>query len=137
MIRVAGVLIDDFLFHCPKELGKEYFQRQLDEADALMTKLGFPPNDKGQGPAQRLVFSGIVIDSIVGITDVEEEQRLYCIQRLEEFLEAQRVRAKAMSSINGSLGWMCVVIAEGRSRRDLIQNAADSATVWVDITVPL
>ena len=138
VIRVAGVLIDDFLFHCPKELGKEYFQQQLDEADALMTKLGVPPNDKGQGPSQRLVFSGIVIDSIIGITDVEEEeQRLYCVQRLEEYLEAHRARTKSVRSINGSLGWMCVVIAEGRSRRDLIQKAADSDTVWVEITAPL
>ena len=102
-----------------------------------MTKLGVPPNAKGQGPAQRLVFAGIVIDSVIGITDVEEEQRLYCLQRLEEFLEAQRVRTKAVSSINGSLGWMCVVVAEGRSRRDLIQKAADSDTVWVEITAPL
>lgn len=45
-----------------------------------MSKLGVPPNDKGQGPTQRPVFSGIVIDTLAGLMDVEEEQRIYVVQ---------------------------------------------------------
>ena len=136
-IRVAGVLIDDFLFHGPKELGKEKFAQQLKEADTIMTKLGVPPNDKGQEPTQTPTFSGIVINTQAGFMDVEEEQRQYCIQRLEELLNAQSCKTKDMTSLNGSLGWLCVVIHAGRCRRDVIQKAADSDSTVINITATL
>ena len=136
-IRVAGVLIDDFLFHGPHQLGKETLEKQLEEADALMTRLGVPPNNKGQQPTQDPVFSGIVINTVSGYMDVEEEQRQYCIQRLKEFIDAQSVATKDLASVNGSLGWLCCVIHQGRCRRDLIQKAADSDSTRIDITTTL
>ena len=136
-VRVAGVLIDDFLFHGPRHLGKEKLAEEMRKADEIMTKLGVPPNNKGQEPTQTPVFSGILINTVIGYYDVEEQQRQYCIQRLTVFSEAHRSRTKDVSSINGSLGWVCVVIIEGRGRRNLIQKTADSDTVWVIINAPL
>ena len=102
--RVGGVILDDFLFHCPKQLGKQHFEKQLRKVDSIMRRLGVPPNDKGQGPSHRVTFSGIVIDTIKGHMDVEEEQRQYVLQRLEDLINAQQCRTKDIASVNGSLG---------------------------------
>ena len=67
---------DDFLFHSPAADGPEIMkEQQLRKIDEIMTKLGVPPNDKGQGPNTSIVFSGIRIDTTVkGIFSVDEEQ---------------------------------------------------------------
>lgn len=136
-IPVAGVLIDDFLFQGPASLGPHHLQAQLDEADALMTRLNMPPNNKGQAPSTKVVFSGISIDTIKGIFDVDDDQRLYVLQRLRALALKQSCPTKELASINGSLGWLCFVIHQGRCRRDLFQQAAMRTENTTDISKPL
>ena len=136
-IRVAGVLIDDFLFHGPKEDGPEALQKQLDETDKIMTELGVPPNDKGTNPTQRLTFSGICIDTVSGLLDIDDEQRQYVIHRLEDLIPQQSCLTKDLASVNGSLGWLCFVIHHGRCRRDLLQEAVNTDDKKTDISAPL
>ena len=122
--RVAGVLIDDILFHGPAADGKEKLASQLQQADQLMKKLGVPPNDKGQEPSTSIIFSGIRIDTVAGTFSIDEEQRQYVIQQSDTLLLDHCPR-KDLESINGSLGWLCFVIHHGRCRRDVIQKACD------------
>ena len=134
-IRVAGVLLDDFLFHSPASDGPEVLQKQLDQADEIMSILGVPCNDKGQGPSTKVVFSGILIDSVAGvIMSIEEEQREYILERLREIVECDRCRRKTLESINGSLGWICYVVHHGRCRRDIIDRACRETTTHVQMT---
>ena len=132
-IRVAGVLLDDFLFHSPASEGPETLQRQLDEADEIMSTLGVPCNDKGQGPSTKVVFSGILIDSVAGELSIEEEQREYILERLQEIAARDRCKRKTLESINGSLGWICYVVHHGRCRRDVIDRACRETTTYVPI----
>ena len=136
-IRVIGILIDDILFHGPAKDGAAALQAQLEEADSIMTSLGLPPNDKGQNPSTRVVFSGITIDSVEGVFDIDEDQRTYVIQRLREILEYQYCPVKTLESVNGSLGWLCFVIHHGRCRRDNLQEACNSTLKQVSVTRPM
>ena len=90
-----------------------------------MTKLGVPPNDKGQEPSERVTFSGIIIDTLLGYFDIEEEQGQYCIQRLEELLALTSAKTASLKSLDGTLNWLTVVIIQGRSRHDVIQKGVD------------
>ena len=110
-------------FHGPAKDGATALQAQLDEADKIMKKLGLPPNDKGQSPSTRVVFSGITIDTVEGMLDIDEEQRTYVLQRLQDIAENQHCDIKTLESVNGSLGWLCFVIHHGRCRRDMFQKA--------------
>ena len=101
----------------PASVDKADFVAQLKATDTVMSALGVPPNDKGQGPDTRAVFSGILIDTVAGIKDIDEEQRLYLIQRLEDILGSDSASPKVFASVNGSLGWVCYVIPHGRPRR--------------------
>ena len=136
-IRVAGVLIDDFLFHSPASEGPESMQAQLRQADSIMKKLGVPPNNKGQGPSTSVVFSGIRVDSVAGHFSVDEEQREYVIQRLSDILKESHCATKDLESVNGSLGWLCFVIHHGRCRRDVIQKASNSKEKSIPVSKPL
>ena len=136
-IRVAGVLIDDFLFHSPAAEGPEALAAQLELTDEIMKKLGVPANDKGQGPSTTVVFSGIKIDSVAGTFSVEEEQREYVMQRLSDILSQDHCSRKDLESINGSLGWLCFVIHHGRCRRDVIQRACTADEDKTPISRPL
>ena len=102
-----------------------------------MTKLGVPPNDKGQEPSTSIVFSGIRIDTIAGTFSVDEEQREYVIQRISDILLLDHCSRKDLESINGSLGWLCFVIHHGRCRRDVIQKACSQESYSTPISRPL
>ena len=134
---VIGTIIDDLLFHGPAKDGAAALQARLDKADNLMAKLGLPTNDKGQAPSTRVVFGGIVIDTVEGVLDVDEEQRKYVIQRLEDVLGGQHCEVKVLESINGSLGWLGTVIHHGRCRRDAVQEACNSTQRSTPISRPL
>lgn len=98
-----------------------------------MIKLGLPPNDKGQDPSTRVVFSGITIDTVEGVMDVDEDSA-YVTQRLLDILEVDHCDVKTLQSINGSLGWLGFVIHHGRCRRDVIQEACNSTLPSVPVS---
>ena len=135
--RVLAVLIDDFMFHGLAALGAAALQKQLVKVDATMRDLGVPPNDKGQAPATQAVFSGILLDTVKGVYDVDEEQREYVLQRLIDIVGQKQCATKILESVNGSLGWLCYVIYHGRCRRDILQRACDSGDATTQITKAL
>ena len=135
--RVIGVLIDDLLFHGPAAEGADALQKKMDKVDQTMRNLGLPPNDKGQAPSTRVVFSGILIDTVAGHLSIDEEQREYVLERLGDLLEREHCITKDLESVNGSLGWLCYVIHHGRCRRDVIQRACDTDSHFTPLSRPL
>jgi GH24 family phage-related lysozyme (muramidase) len=83
------------------------------------------------------VFSGILLDTVKGVYDVDEEQRAYVLQRLIDIVGQQQCATKILESVNGSLGWLCYVIYHGRCRRDILQRACDSGDATTQITKAL
>ena len=51
--RVVRVILDDFLFHGPKERGIARFKQELEKAEAIFADLKVPTNDKGIPPIRR------------------------------------------------------------------------------------
>lgn len=135
--RVAGVILDDFLFHGPRERGKQIFEKELEQADKIMDDLGVPTNDKGHPPDQRLTFSGLALDTLKGAVDIDEEQRVYMITRIKDILKHTHITDPTLQSINGSFGWMCYVAHEGRCQRDTFFKAMRAGRRKHDITKPM
>lgn len=132
--RVAGTIIDDFLFHGPRAEGKAKFSEDLAKVDSIMRALSLPPNDKGQPPNTTATFSGLLIDSVAGCVSIDEEQRLYVIDKITHLLSAERCSPKEFRSLNGSLGWLCFVLHHGRCRRDCLHKAGMSDLTSIPIT---
>ena len=99
--RVIGVLIDDLLFHGPAAEGAHALQQKMDKVDQTMRRLGLPPNNKGQAPSTRVVFSGILIDTVAGHLSVDEEQREYVLERLKDLLAQEHCITKVPNRIEG------------------------------------
>lgn len=135
--RVAGIIIDDFLFHGPKERGIAQFQRELDQAEQTMSDLAVPANDKGHPPAQALTFAGLALETLNGAVDIDEEQRIYMIARIKDILEDGHVMDSTLQSVNGSLGWLCYVATEGRCQRDTFFKATRSGKRKHAISKPM
>jgi hypothetical protein len=135
--RVAGVILDDFLFHGPQERGEEVFEQELKKADTTMEDLDIPTNDKGKGPAQALTFSGLALETLKGTVDIDEEQRVYMIARIKDILKQATVLDPVLQSINGSFGWMCYVAYEGRCQRETFFKALRSGNRVHAITKPM
>ena len=96
-ITVIGCLIDDLLFCSHPGQSESDFQSDLDRADAIMTILGVPPNDKGQGPAHALTFCGLIVDSAAGQIKVSDEHAAYCLERLDAVVVSSKARATALA----------------------------------------
>ena len=59
------------------------------------------------------------------------------IARIEDILEQDQVSDAALQSVNGSFGWYCYVVYEGRCRRDTVFKASRSAAKSHAITRPM
>ena len=144
--RVIGTIIDDILFHGLRTRGLSRFQKEMTNARKIMKELNLPPNDKGQPPSTKLTFKGITIDTVSGFLSIEEEQRAYVCERIDDIIQSpnNKCRRKELRSLDGSINWLCHVITHGRSRRDCIHQAlfsdspdSDSDNDWIMITAPL
>lgn len=135
--RVAGTIIDDFLFHGPLLEGRAKFDKDLATVDTIMRALKVPPNNKGQDPNTAVTFSGLLIDTLAGCISIDEEQRLYIIEKIKHILKRERCSPKEMRSLNGSIGWLCFVLHHGRCRRDCLQKAGMNESKSIPITKAL
>ena len=61
-----------------------------------------------------------------GTVDIDDEQRVYMIARIEDILSQDQVSDATLQSVNGSFGWYCYVVYAGRCRRDTFFKAVRS-----------
>ena len=123
-IQVAGVYIDDILI---KAATKEKCAQDMKLAEEIAKALGVPFNDKTVGPAQRLTYLGVDIDSRYCTMQVTEEHRLYAMSRVSEALHQSAVTVKQLESLCGILTWIAFVFDPGRPRRNVMYRALAKA----------
>lgn len=119
-VHVAGVYIDDILIRART---KEKCKQDMDVVARVAKALGIPLNEKTQGPAQKLPYLGVNIDTVDCVMTVTREHRLYAMSRLAEVLHQSTMTAKDMESLCGILTWIAFVFDPGRPRRNVMYRA--------------
>ena len=117
------VYLDDYIFVCSSY---EECQRTMLALMRVLRELGFSINyNKVVGPAQRIVFLGIEIDTIkmtLTLPDSKVTDLSTCLERIGN---SDKVTKKKLQSLIGKLNWACQVVYGGRFHlRRLIEKIA-------------
>ena len=132
-IKVAGVYIDDILLRAKS---KKKLEQDMELAEKIASALGLPFNDKTVGPAQKLTYLGVQIDTRKCAMRLTQEHRDYAMSRVAEALQRSRISKGELESLCGILTWVSFVFDSGRPRRNMLYSAlaraiATSAAVEV------
>jgi hypothetical protein len=114
-VRVGGVVhyVDDFLL---VEQLIQLAQQQLTDARALCARLGIPlSEDKTEGPVTRLVFLGILLDTIAMTASLSALKLAEIAQLLHIWQGKTSADVRELQSLTGVLNWACKVVRPGRS----------------------
>ena len=136
-VSVAGVYLDDFLI---RGSTRQECLRNRDTAIRILTALGLPPNDKGQGPCapeEGIVFLGVRIRTSDCSMTVTEEHRQYAVARLTSLLNKKSASLKELESVCGILSWIAQVFIPGRPRRDALYLAIHRAKAKAGAATPI
>ena len=107
------VFLDDFLIVEPTLERCVLAQRVL---ITLLRSLGFDIAwDKVEGPAQKLIFLGIEIDTIQDLLVLPEKKLQDFEQLVESMLSLKRVSYKRLQALAGKLNWASAVVRGGRT----------------------
>ena len=121
-VRVIAYL-DDFLIieKCTSCLAA------LNNLLLILRRLGFSINwNKVEGPMQRLVFLGILIDTHLLTLSLPKDKQDEFSGLVKEYINKKRVSRKQLERLIGKLNWACQVVRGGRNflRRMLtLQNS--------------
>ena len=137
-IGVAGVVhyVDDFLL-IEKQI--ETAERQLLEACRLCDRLGVPlAHDKTEGPTTRLVYLGVLLDSIAMTASLSAERLLELSQLLDTWQGKATASVRELQSLAGVLNWACRVVRPGRAfLRRIIAHTASLTDHHRQTPIPL
>ena len=123
-IHVAGVYIDDILL---RARSKERLQEDMQLAERIATALGLPFNDKTVGPAQKLIYLGVEIDTTCCALRLTQEHRKYAMSRVAEALKKSKISRATLDSLCGILTWVSFVFDSGKPRRNRLYSALAQA----------
>ena len=123
-IEVAGVYIDDILLRARSKAG---LKKDMQLAEKIASALGLPFNDKTIGPAQKLTYLGVEIDTRQCAMRLTEEHRLYAISRVADALRCSKISRATLESLCGILTWVSFVFDSGRPRRNMLYSALSQA----------
>jgi len=127
--------IDDFLVVCDKF---EQCAGALQQLVTVIRELGFSINwTKVDGPAQNIVFLGIVINTVAGTLALPAGKLGDLQRQLEDFSHRKRASKKQLERLIGRLSWASMVIQGGRTflRRVLdLKNSLNSASAKCELT---
>ena len=105
--------LDDFLFADPLGTGECGVSLQL--AERICTRLGVPlAVEKREGPAQVLVFLGIILDSVRMELRLPEEKLQRMSSMVEEWLPRRSCTKKELLSLMGHLQHAARIVKPGR-----------------------
>lgn len=114
-LGIPGVLhiLDDFLFITPT-----YTQSQdsLDKFDHMCTDVGVPlAADKTVGPATKLSFAGILLDTTEMTASLPPDKVEKCREAVNMLKKRKKVTVKVLQSVTGLLNFACQVVVPGRA----------------------
>jgi hypothetical protein len=138
--KVAGtdllsLYMDDFFLvgwvrgHRSSEESCRHLIRSL---EGVCAKLGVPlAADKSAGPATKLVFLGLEIDSVNQVVLVPEVKLVAIIRKVSDAVESSHLSLRALQSLIGSLSFICRAISPGRAfLRRLIDLTCGVSKPW-------
>ena len=96
-------------------------------ADKIAAALGLPFNDKTAGPAQKLTYLGVEIDTVCCVMRITQEHRLYAMSRVADALKRSKILRATLDSLCGILTWVSFVFDSGRPRRNMLYSALAQA----------
>jgi hypothetical protein len=106
------VYLDDFLVIEPT---KERCILALNTLIDLLRQLGFSISwKKVEGPSQRLVFLGVLIDSVEGCLSLPLDKLASFHKLIKDTLELKRISLKELQHLAGKLNWAASVVRGGR-----------------------
>lgn len=116
MLLARGVssvwVTDDSLYHGPS---LDACQLALNTAISIMERLGWLINpSKIEGPAQALIFLGILIDTVNQTIGLSTSRLASIIDRLDHLLAAPSPTVREVQSMAGRLQWVAAVFSRGR-----------------------
>lgn len=112
LLRVIIHYVDDFLLVAPT---KELAGALLAAALALCNMLGLPmAADKTEGPAQRLTFLGIELDSLAMEARLPADKLQSLRALLADWAIRPHASVKELQSLIGQLNFACAVVRPGR-----------------------
>ena len=107
------VYLDDFLV-----IGetKEACPAAFDALLSLLQNLGFKISwSKVQGPVQRLIFLGVLLDTVQCTMSLPEAKLMALLNFLLEFSLRVRASKRQLQVLAGKLNWACQVVYGGRT----------------------
>lgn len=115
--RIAGIgcvihYVDDFLIVTQS---KEEAQRALSAALALCEQLGLPVSpEKTEGPAQRLTFLGVELDTVAMTVALPQKKLLELRELMCEWVERRRGSVRELQRVRGKLQFASQVVQPGK-----------------------
>ena len=105
--------LDDFFIH---ESTLERCSLAINELICLLRELGFSINyNKVEGPATKITFLGIVIDSVSFTLELPKGKLDEFYVMLTQFASRKRASLRQLQQLAGRLNWACQVVKGGRS----------------------
>ena len=109
--RIVAYL-DDFYIHAPTF---DECNEALHTLVELLRSLGFAINwNKLDGPATRITFLGVVIDSLSFTLELPSHKLTEFQVLLQQFASRKRASLKQLQQLAGRLNWACQVVRGGR-----------------------
>ena len=106
------VYLDDFLVI---EKSAERCQLGMNTLISLLRQLGFSISwSKVEGPTQKLVFLGVVVDTVLGCLELPRDKLLEFEELVLSTLEQKRISLKQLQQLAGKLNWASAVVRGGR-----------------------
>ena len=128
-VSMVDHYLDDFVTMGPPDSPE--CRRNLDRILAICADLGVPlATDKLEGPAQRLIFLGIELDTQAGVMRLPEDKLSRLKDLLAHWSSKKSCRRRQLESLVGSLQHACRIVKPGRAflRRAIDLLRSPSAT---------
>lgn len=124
--------VDDFCLIAPD---RPSCQRLISCFENVCAKLGVPlASDKSEGPATRLVFLGLEIDSVQQLVSIPHSKLHKIIAKVQGALDRNSITLRELQSLIGSLSFVCKAISPGRAfLRRLIDLSCNVRKPWYKI----
>lgn len=127
--KTIVVYLDDFLI-----ISQSYDEclLALSELMRLLRELGFQLNyNKIEGPKQKLIFLGVLINSVDMTLSVPDEKVTELRNDLQCFLQRTKVTKREIQSLSGKLNWVAQIVYGGRFHiRRLIDRSNTLKKQW-------
>jgi len=115
-IKIVHYMDDYLIISSKMASGSQSCQALLEKFKEICATLGVPlAPDKTIGPASKLTFLGLQIDSVVQTVSVPQNKLEKITEKVQAAMQAKELSLKEIQSLIGSLSFICKAISPGRA----------------------